>query len=474
MSKKYEAVIGLEVHVELKTKTKIFCGCKVDFASKPNTNVCPICLGLPGALPSLNKKVVEYAIMAGLSTNCSIRRQGRQDRKNYFYPDSPKAYQISQNDLPICYDGYLDISTGGREKRIHIERIHIEEDAGKLVYDGNRTLIDFNRAGTPLIEVVTTPSLSDEDQVVDFLQKLRAAMVYTGISDGKMNEGSFRCDVNISLREEGSETLGTRAEVKNLNSFNSIKKAIDYERKRKENMLKSGEVIVQETRAYDDNKEATYSMREKEEQSDYRYFPDPDLASIVVSDRVLNQIKDKLPELAEDRKVKYMEQYGLSSYDAGQLVVSKGVSDYFEECMKFTSSAKVLVNILISQVFTLTSPEDFPPNIPAEHLARLVDFLDQGRVSNSSGKKIIKIMNSREVGPEEIIKENNLEQINNKEELEELAEKAIASSLKAVKEYKGGKTKALQAIIGKVMKESRGRANPEKTKRILEEKLNNN
>lgn len=470
MDREYKVIIGLEVHVELKTNTKIFCSCKSDFSSDPNTNICPVCLGLPGGLPRLNKKVVEYAIMAGLSTNCSIRERGRQDRKNYFYPDSPKAYQISQDDLPICYDGYLDISAGGREKEIGIERIHIEEDAGKLIHDEGETLVDFNRAGVPLIEIVTLPVLEDEEQVVDFLQKLRNIMIYTGISDARMNEGSFRCDVNISLSKD-SNILGTRAEIKNLNSFNSIRKAIKIEIKRQEEVLREGGSVVQETRGYDDNRSITYSMREKEEEGDYRYFPDPDLAPIFISREFLNRINDKLPELAHDRKNKYMKKYGLNSYDAEQVIISKEVADFFEECMKYTSYSKTLVNILVSEIFSLSDPKEFDINIKAEYLGELVNFLEEGKISNNGSKKVINIMNKSGGRPEEIIKENSLGQINDTKRLEDLASEALENNGKAAEEYKSGKKKALQSIIGEIMRETRGRANPKLIKDILEEKL---
>lgn len=472
MSKEYEMVIGLEVHVELKTDTKIFCSCQTEFGGEPNTHCCPVCLGLPGTLPVLNEKVVEYAIKAGLSTNCDITKIGKQDRKNYFYPDSGKAYQISQDELPICHDGHLDIETEDGQRRIGIERIHIEEDAGKLIHDSELgTLIDYNRAGVPLIEIVTRPDFRSKEEVIAFLQKLRNIMIYVDVSDAKMNEGSFRCDVNLSIREKGAEKLGTRAEIKNLNSFNSIMRAIEYEKKRQIREIESGGTIVQETRGYDDEKRTTHSMREKEDAMDYRYFPDPDLMPIVIDDKKVIDIKNSLPELPEDRKNMYMEKYGLSSYDAEQLISSKEVADYFEESVKEVKTPKILANIMIGEIFSISSPDDFHINISPKDLGELVEFLENDLINNSSAKKVIKIMNETGESPEKIIKDKGLEQIGSREKLEPIIDEALLTSEKAVKEYKSGKKKALQSIIGKIMKETKGRANAELSKTILEEKI---
>lgn len=472
MSKQYEMVIGLEVHVELKTNTKIFCSCETEFGGEPNTHCCPTCLGLPGTLPVLNERVVEYAIKSGVSTNCEITKVGKQDRKNYFYPDSGKAYQISQDELPICHDGHLDIETEEGQKTIGIERIHIEEDAGKLIHDNELgTLIDYNRAGVPLIEIVTRPDFRSEKQVKAFLQKLRNIMIYVDVSDAKMNEGSFRCDVNLSIREMGAEKLGTRAEIKNLNSFNSIMRAIDYEQKRQIKAIENGETIVQETRGYDDEKRSTHSMREKEDAMDYRYFPDPDLMPIVIDNKTVSDIKSNLPELPEDRKNAYMEKYDLSSYDAEQLISSKEVADYFEESVEFVKTPKILANILIGEIFSISSPDDFDINISPKHLGELVMFLENDTINNSSAKQIIKIMNETGDSPEKIIKEKGLEQIASREKLEPIIDEVLLTSEKAIKEYKAGKKKALQSIIGKIMRETKGRANPELSKTILEEKI---
>lgn len=475
MSKQYETVIGLEVHVELKTDTKIFCSCEVEFGGDPNTHICPVCMGLPGSLPTLNEKVVEFAIRAGLSLDCDITRLGKQDRKNYFYPDSPKAYQISQDEKPLCHSGHLDIENEDEKKRIGITRIHIEEDAGKLIHDPViGTLIDYNRAGVPLIEIVTEPDFRSEVEVKAFLQKLRTTLIYIDVSDAKMNEGSFRCDVNLSIREKGEEKLGTRAEIKNLNSFNSISRAIDYERKRQIKMLEKGETIVQETRGYDDEKRSTYSMREKEDATDYRYFPDPDLMPIRVDDETINRIKRSIPELPEARKQEYIEKYGLSGYDSEQIISSKETADYFEECAEFVFSPKTLANILIGEIFSLLPIDEFSPSISPERLAELINFIEDGTVNNNSAKKIIKIMNETQKTSEEIIRENSLQQINSREELEPVIDKIIKISQKAVEEYKGGKEKALQSIIGSVMRETKGLANPELSKAILKEKMKGN
>lgn len=472
MSKQYEMVMGLEVHVELKTKSKIFCSCETDFGGEPNTHCCPTCMGLPGTLPSLNEKVVEYAIKAGVSTNCQITRRGKQDRKNYFYPDSGKAYQISQDELPLCHDGYLDIETEEGQKRIGITRIHIEEDAGKLVHDPELgTLIDYNRAGVPLVEIVSEPDFRSDQEVKAYLQKLRNIMIYIGVSDARMNEGSFRCDVNLSIREKGAEEFGTRAEIKNLNSFNSIMRAIEYERKRQIKMIENGERIVQETRGYDDDKRSTYSQREKEDADDYRYFPDPDLMPIVIDEETIRDIEKNLPELPDTRKAMYMDKYELSAYDAEQIISSKEVADYFEEVVSLVKSPKTLANILISEIFSLSPPDDFNINIKAKDLGELVRSIEDGTINNNSAKQIIKIMNEKQKTAKEIIKEKGLEQINSRETLEPLIDKIILDSQKAVKEYQAGKEKALQSIIGKVMKETKGRANPELSKTILEEKL---
>ena len=374
MAKEYEMVIGLEVHVELKTKTKIFCNCETSFGAEPNSHTCPVCMGLPGTLPVLNDKVVEYAVKAGLATNCKIANFSKQDRKNYFYPDLPKAYQISQFDLPLCEHGYLDIETESGSKRIGITRIHIEEDAGKLVHDDiHGTMIDCNRCGVPLIEIVSEPDIRSAEEAKAYLQKLRAIILYTGISDCKMNEGSFRCDVNLSVREKGTEKFGTRTEMKNINSFQFVVKAIEYEYKRQIEAIEDGEEIVQETRKFDADTGKTYSMRGKENANDYRYFPDPDLPPIELSDEKIEKIKTTIPELPDARKKKYMEKYGISAYISEKIISDMDMADYFEKVATLAKTPKVVANLLVGEVARLNTAEIFYCPISAANMAKL-DF----------------------------------------------------------------------------------------------------
>ena len=365
MIKDYEMVIGLEVHVELKTKTKIFCSCPTTFGAEPNTHTCPVCMGMPGTLPVLNKQVVEYAVMAGLATNCKIANYSKQDRKNYFYPDLPKAYQISQYDLPLCEHGWLDIEVEGGTKRIGITRIHIEEDAGKLVHDSERgTMIDCNRCGVPLIEIVSEPDIRSAEEAKAYLQKLRATILYTGISDCKMNEGSLRCDVNLSVRKKGTEKFGTRTEMKNINSFAFVVKAIEYEYKRQVEAIEAGETIVQETRRFDANTGKTSSMRSKENANDYRYFPDPDLPPIELTDEVIKKLGSQIPSLPDERKALYMKKYGLSAYDSEILTTDMAEADYFEQAAAKTDYPKLLANILIRRSQGLSPPRPLNPPYP--------------------------------------------------------------------------------------------------------------
>lgn len=472
MAKQYEVVMGLEVHVELKTKTKIFCNCPTEFGGDPNTHCCPVCMGLPGALPVLNEEVVDYAIKAGLATNCEISKLSRQDRKNYFYPDLGKAYQISQGDVAICHNGYLDIEVEDGSKRIGITRIHIEEDAGKLVHKEDvGTLVDLNRAGVPLVEIVSEPDLRSAEEVKSYLQKLRAHMIYIDVSDCKMNEGAFRCDVNLSIREKGEEKLGVRSEIKNLNSFQSIMRAIAYEEQRQIQAIENGEKLVQETRGFNQDTGKTYSMRDKEDAQDYRFFPDPDLMPIVIDDEKIQKLKDSLPELPDERKAKYIKEYGLSNYDAEQLTSSIEVAKYFEEAARNVKNPKMLANLIISEVFRLASPEEFDVPFSPIYLSDLVKYLVEDRINNSSAKKIIEEMWKTNKSPETIIKEQDLEQINDEKVLEEIIDEVLKTSEKAVNEYKAGKEKALQSIVGKVMGKTRGRANPQTTLKILKERI---
>lgn len=458
--KGYEMVIGLEVHVELKTKTKIFCNCKTDFGAEPNTHVCPVCMGMPGTLPVLNRKVVDYAIKAGLATNCTIARFSKQDRKNYFYPDLPKAYQISQYDLPLCEHGHVDIETENGAKRIGITRIHIEEDAGKLVHDDKLgTLIDCNRCGVPLIEIVSEPDIRSAEEADAYLRKLRAAILYTGVSDCKMNEGSLRCDVNLSVRKPG-EPFGTRTEMKNLNSFQFIAKAIDYEYHRQVDALESGEGVVQETRRFDSNSGKTYSMRKKEDANDYRYFPDPDLPPIVITEEKLAALKAEIPMLPDERKAIYTEKFGLTAYDSEVITNELAVADYFEETANKTHYPKLAANMLITDILRACDTEAGGIPVKPERLAALADLLGDGKINSSTAKRIVCILLENDFDPAAYVAEYGLEQINDRAVLEKIVREVLAADSKSVSSYKAGKTAALKAIVGKVMAKTEGRANP--------------
>ena len=458
--KGYEMVIGLEVHVELKTKTKIFCNCKTDFGAEPNTHVCPVCMGMPGTLPVLNKKVVDYAIKAGLATNCTIARFSKQDRKNYFYPDLPKAYQISQYDLPLCEHGYVDIETANGSKRIGITRIHIEEDAGKLVHDAKLgTLIDCNRCGVPLIEIVSEPDIRSAEEADAYLRKLRAAILYTGVSDCKMNEGSLRCDVNLSVRKPG-EPFGTRTEMKNINSFQFIAKAIDYEYRRQVDALESGEGVVQETRRFDADSGKTYSMRKKEDANDYRYFPDPDLPPIVITEEKLAALKAEIPMLPDERKKLYTETYGLTAYDSEVITNELAVADYFEKTACATRYPKLAANMLITDILRNYDSETGDLPVKPERLAALADLLGDGKINSSTGKKIVGELLVSDFDPAVYVAEHGLEQINDRAVLEQAVREVLMSDAKSVTSYKAGKTAALKALIGKVMAKTGGKANP--------------
>ena len=457
----YEMVIGLEVHVELKTATKIFCNCKTEFGAEPNTQCCPICMGMPGTLPVLNGKVVDYAIKAGIATNCNIASYSKQDRKNYFYPDLPKAYQISQYDLPLCENGHIDIECETGTKRIGITRIHIEEDAGKLIHDDKLgTLIDCNRCGVPLIEIVSEPDLRSAEEAKAYLQKLRAIIMYTGVSDCKMNEGSLRCDVNLSVRKAGETILGTRTEMKNLNSFQFIMKAIEFEYKRQVDAVEAGELIVQETRRFDADTGKTYSMRRKENANDYRYFPDPDLPPIEITEAMFSTIKKSIPMLPDERKMLYIKNYGLSSYDSEMLINNKTVADYYEVGAKNTDYPKLLANLLISEVFRLIDADTETIRISSLNLAKVAQMIGEQRINSSVAKRIVKELWENEFDPEVMVKEKNLEQINDRELLLQYVREAISANPKSVEDYLKGKQSAFKAIVGQVMSKTAGRGNP--------------
>jgi len=476
----YETVIGLEVHVELKTKSKIFCGCSTEFGAKANTQVCPVCLGMPGVLPVLNKKVVEYAVLAGVSLNCKIAGYSKLDRKNYFYPDLPKAYQISQYDLPLCQDGYLEIETENTVKRIGITRIHIEEDASKLTHEGDTisqsetTLVDFNRGGVPLIEIVSEPDLRSPEEAVEYLANLKAILQYIDISDCKMEEGSLRCDGNISIRLRGSEDYGTRSEIKNINSFKTLQKALEYEIERQKNLLNAGERIIQETRTWDDGRGITLPLRSKEEAHDYRYFPEPDLVSIKVDNKWLDRIKLSLPELPEAKRARFIETFGLPVYDAEVLTKDKGLAQYFEEGLKTYNNPKKLSNWIMADFLRLLNVEQMPVSkslVKPEQMAELLNMIEKGIISGKIAKDVFENMFKTGKDPYEIVKEQGLGQISDENKLKEIIDKVIVNNPKSVEDYFAGKEKALGYMVGQIMKETKGQANPQLVNTILKSSL---
>lgn len=474
----YEVVIGLEVHSELKTKTKIFCSCSTEFGGEPNTHCCPICTGMPGTLPVLNEKVVEYGIKAGLAMDCKINEFSKLDRKNYFYPDLPKAYQTSQYDLPLCYEGEIDIEVNGEMKKIRITRIHIEEDAGKLIHEsGEGSVIDYNRCGVPLIEIVTEPDFRSSDDVRVFLEKLRTILLYADVSDCKMNEGSLRCDINLSIRKKGDSKLGTRTEMKNMNSFNNAVKAIQYEAKRQIRALENNEKVVQETRRWDESKGITVSMRSKEEAHDYRYFPEPDLMPVITSKERIEEIRKSLPEMPDSRLKRYIDEYKITEYDARLIVASKNMADFFEEAVKGAANKKTVANWIITEIFSRLDEEQkeqakipFGPNI----LTELVNLIEDGTISNSIGKKVF--AESWETGkrPNDIVEEQGLKQISDDSQLESLVDEIIKNNEKAVNDYLNGKQAAIGALVGQMMKATKGKANPKKVNQLLREAIEKN
>ncbi|MGI6665615.1 MAG: Asp-tRNA(Asn)/Glu-tRNA(Gln) amidotransferase subunit GatB [Christensenellaceae bacterium] len=466
----YEMVIGLEVHAELKTHSKIYCGCSTAFGALPNTQCCPVCMGFPGTLPVLNEAVVSLAVKAGLATNCRISNYAKQDRKNYFYPDLPKAYQISQYDLPLCEAGYLQIETEAGEKKIGITRIHIEEDAGKLLHttDGY-TLVDYNRCGVPLIEIVSEPDLRSAKEAEAYLRKLRAILIYCNVSDGKMQEGSFRCDVNLSVRKKDTEMLGTRTEMKNLNSFQSVSRAISYEFMRQVDLLEAGEKIIQETRRFDQNTGKTLSMRSKENADDYRYFPDPDLLPIVLTESKINEIKSSIPVLPDARKMRYIEQYGLPSADAEIIVSEKEIADFFETAAALTTAPRILANLLLGEVFRLLPTEETKIPLAPARLATLSDLLAENKINYNTAKQVLNALWKKDMDPLSFIAAQDLWQITDYVYLQEIAESIIAANPKIVQDYLGGKTNAFQSLMGRAMGMTGGKADPT----LLQEALQN-
>ena len=476
MRKQYETVIGLEVHVELATKTKIFCACSTAFGGAPNTHTCPVCTGMPGSLPVLNKKVVEYAIAVGLATNCTINQYCKFDRKNYFYPDNPQNYQISQLYLPICINGGVEIETAGGKKTIGIHEIHMEEDAGKLIHDEweDCSLVDFNRSGVPLIEIVSEPDMRSADEVIAYLEKLRLIIQYLGASDCKLQEGSMRADVNLSVREVGAEQFGTRTEMKNLNSFKAIAHAIDGERARQIELLEEGKAVIQETRRWDDNKEYSYAMRSKEDAQDYRYFPEPDLVPIVISDAWLEEIRSRQPELRTEKLARYKEEFDIPEYDAKILTESKHMADLFEETTAICGKPKKVSNWLMVETMRLMKEHemeqeelDFAP----VHLAKLIDLVDAGTINGTVAKEVFEKIFTEDVDPETYVEEKGLKTVNDEGALRATIQEIVAANPKSVEDYHNGKEKALGFLVGQTMKAMKGKANPGMINQILKELL---
>jgi len=473
----YEIVIGLEVHSELSTKTKIFCSCPTEFGGEPNTHCCPVCMAMPGTLPVLNGKVVEYAIKAGLATNCEIARVSKNDRKNYFYPDLPKSYQISQFDMPLCEEGYVEIETQNGPKKIGLVRIHIEEDAGKLNHDeyGRGSLVDLNRAGVPLIEIVSKPDMRSVIEVDSYLKKLKSILEYIEVSDCKMQEGSLRADVNVSVRKKGEEKLGTRTEMKNMNSFKSITRAIEYEAERQIEILEQGGKIEQETLRWDDVSGKTFSMRDKEDAQDYRYFPDPDLAIINISEEKIQEIKEDLPEMPESRRERYINEFKLPEYDSNIITASKYLSDLFENATKVCNNPKAVSNWIMTDITRILNEKEEEPNdIPftAEQLGELITLIDKGTISSSIAKKVLEELFENPRKPEEIIKEKGWIQISDEGAIKEVVLKILEANPQSVADYKAGRDRALGFLVGQAMKETKGKANPQLLNKFFIEEMN--
>ena len=472
---KYETVIGLEVHVEMSTETKIFCGCKNEFGGEPNTHVCPVCLSMPGTLPVLNGQAVEYGVMAGMSLNCHIPNYSKMDRKGYYYPDLSKAYQISQFDFPLCGKGAVEVETpDGKSHTIGITRIHIEEDAGKLIHEGGRSEVDYNRGGVPLMEIVTEPDFRSAEQVRAFLDTVKANMEYLGVSDCKMEEGSLRCDINISIREEGAKELGTRTELKNINSFSAAGRAIAYEAKRHIEVIEDGGAIVQETRRWDDAKGRTYSMRDKEEAHDYRYFPDPDLVPVYLSDERIEKIRGSLPELPASKKKRYVSEFGLPEYDAGQLTMSKYTARLFEACVAEYNEPKAISNYIMVDLARLMNESGMEPcDIPidARGLTGVLKLVADGTVNSSVGKQVFEEMFKTGKDPAAIVEEKGLKQMDDTGEILALVQKFVAENPKPVADYKGGNPKAMTFFVGQVMKATKGKANPKTVNELVKAEL---
>ena len=476
MEKQYETVIGLEVHVELATKTKIFCGCSTAFGGAPNTHTCPVCTGMPGSLPVLNKQVLEYAVAVGLATNCDITRYCKFDRKNYFYPDNPQNYQISQLYLPICRNGKVEIETEKGKKYVGIHEIHMEEDAGKLVHDewNDCSLVDYNRSGVPLIEIVSEPDMRSAEEVIAYLEKLRMTIQYLGASDCKLQEGSMRADVNLSIREAGAAEFGTRTEMKNLNSFKAIARAIEGERERQIDLLESGEKVIQETRRWDDNTGESYAMRSKDDAQDYRYFPDPDLVPIEVDEAFLDRIRERQPEFREEKMARYKEEFDIPEYDIDIITGSKRMADLFEATVALGAQPKKVSNWLMVETLRLLKENDMEPEdirFSPEHLAALIAMADKKEINSSVAKEVFEEIFKSDVDPAKYVEEKGLKTVNDEGALRKTVEEVIANNPQSVQDYKSGKEKAIGFLVGQTMKAMKGKADPGMINKMLKELL---
>lgn len=476
----YEPVIGLEVHAQLLTESKIFCGCPTRFGEEPNQNTCPVCMGFPGVLPVLNKKVVEFTIRAGLATHCEIERYSRWARKNYFYPDLPKGYQVSQYELPLCRNGYLDIEANGTKKRIRLTRIHMEEDTGKNIHElrGDYSLVDFNRSGVPLMEIVSEPDMHTAEEASCYLKNLRAILQYLEVCDGNMEEGSFRCDANVSVRPQGNTALGVKTELKNMNSFKAVEKALEYEIQRQIQTLSQGGKLTQETRLWDTDHEVTRSMRSKEYAHDYRYFPDPDLLPLVIDEKWIEEAKARLPELPEARKERFVSEYGLRLYDAGLLTSRKDVADYFEAAVKIHSNPRAISNWVMGDLLRLIKERKLDEKlritvwpISPGHLAGMVRMIDEGKISGKMAKSLFQEMLERGEPPEKIVREKGLEQVTDLSSIEKAVEQVLAAHSQQVSDYRAGKEKVFGFLVGQIMKATQGKANPQMVNEILHKRL---
>ena len=475
--KDYEVIIGLEVHAELKTNTKMYCNCSTEFGADPNTHCCPICTGMPGVLPVLNKRVVEFATKAGLATNCEISRFSKQDRKNYFYPDLPKAYQTSQYDLPLCIGGHLDINVNGEQKRIGITRIHIEEDAGKLIHDAytGDTLVDMNRCAVPLIEIVSEPDIRSADEAVAYMQTLKSILEYLDVCDCKMQEGSLRCDVNLSVRPRGQKEFGTRTETKNLNSFKAIHNSIEFEIKRQIEEVENGGKIYQETRRWDDAKGIGYAMRSKEDAHDYRYFPEPDLAPIVLSEEYIQNLKDNLPEMPHVKKERYMKEFDLPEYDADILTSSKKSAKFFEEANDICNNPKAVSNWIMGDFTRMLNEKEIEideSKVTAQNLAELITLIDKGTISSKIAKQVFEDMFETGENAKDIVEKKGLVQMSDEGAIKEIVQKVVDANPQSIADYKAGKDRAIGFLVGQIMKETKGKANPQIVNKLLLEIIN--